>query len=50
LGGIRDEATKKLEAERSRIAKESEAARQALSGRVDELANEITTKVLGRAS
>lgn len=50
LAAARDEANKGLSAERERIATETEQAREALGGRVDELATEITTKLLGRAS
>lgn len=50
LAGIREEANLQLAAERDRIASETQAAREALEGRVDELAGEITTKLLGRAS
>ncbi|MEM9460541.1 MAG: ATP synthase F0 subunit B [Myxococcota bacterium] len=50
LAAARDEANKGLTAERERIAAETEQAREALGGRVDELATEITTKLLGRAS
>lgn len=50
LATARDEANRGLSAERERIAAETEQAREALGGRVDELANQITTKLLGRAS
>jgi F-type H+-transporting ATPase subunit b len=50
LAGVRDEAAKTLEANRKKVAEEATAAREALSGRVDELAGQITNKILGRAS
>jgi len=50
LATFREEANAGLATERQRIASETEQARDALGGRVDELATEITTKLLGRAS
>ncbi|MEX1367699.1 MAG: ATP synthase F0 subunit B [Nannocystaceae bacterium] len=50
LAEARAAANEQLAAERKRIAAETEQAREALGGRVDELANDITTKLLGRAS
>jgi len=50
LATARATANESLAAERERIATETERAREALGGRVDELAAEITTKLLGRAS
>lgn len=50
LATARGEANQGLTAERERIAAETELAREALAGRVDELATQITTKLLGRAS
>lgn len=50
LAKTRDAAGEELDAARARIAEEAKAARGALEGRVDELATQITTKVLGRAS
>jgi F-type H+-transporting ATPase subunit b len=49
LAGVRQETTAHLEKERARLGKEATDARAALSGRVDELAREIASKVLGRA-
>lgn len=50
LTKARTEASKTLEENRERISKETDAAREALGGKVDELAEQITKKVLGRAS
>ena len=50
LAEARAAANDELAAERKRIAADTEQAREALGGRVDELADEITTKLLGRAS
>lgn len=50
LAATRAQANDQLAAERSRIAAETEQAREALGGRVDELAGQITTKLLGRPS
>ncbi|MCA9656495.1 MAG: hypothetical protein H6712_04435 [Myxococcales bacterium] len=50
LAAARNAANDELAAERKRIADETDQAREALGGRVDELADEITNKLLGRAS
>lgn len=50
LATARANAGKELEENRARIAAETDKAREALGGKVDELANQITQKVLGRAS
>lgn len=50
LASVREEATQKLTRDRERIAAEAAEAREALAGRVDELADTITHKLLGRAS
>lgn len=50
LAEARGAASKELEANRARLAAETEKAREALGGKVDELADQITHKVLGRAS
>ena len=50
LAEARDEALDKLAADRKRIADEADEARGALGGRVDELADQIANKLLGRAS
>lgn len=50
LASARADANDQLAAERKRIAAETDQAREALGGRVDELADEITNKLLGRAS
>lgn len=50
LAEARAKASEELDANRARIASEAEEAREALGGKVDELANTITEKVLGRAS
>ena len=50
LATARSEANDELAAARQRITAETDEAREALGGKVDELANEITTKLLGRAS
>jgi F-type H+-transporting ATPase subunit b len=47
LAAAREKAGKKLEATREDIAKTAAEARAALVGRVDELAAQITDKVLG---
>jgi F-type H+-transporting ATPase subunit b len=47
LAEARDEAAKDLDAARERTAREADAAREALRGRVDELAAQISDKVLG---
>jgi F-type H+-transporting ATPase subunit b len=50
LADTRAEASASLERERERLRAEAEKARGALAGRVDDLATEITSKVLGRSS
>lgn len=50
LATARDEAAQGLVRDRERIATETAAAREALASRVDELADTIATKLLGRAS
>ncbi len=50
LADARATASKELDENRARIAKDTDAAREALGGKVDELADQITTKILGRAS
>ena len=50
LAAARDEAGSGLTRERERIATETAAAREALGARVDELADTIANKLLGRAS
>jgi len=50
LSEARDEARKSLEAARARIDEEASLARTSLSGRVDELARDIVSKILGRAA
>ena len=50
LAVARADASQELDAHRVRIAEETEVARLALGEKVDELANTITQKVLGRAS
>ncbi len=50
LASARSEANEELAQQRERISAETDQAREALAGRVDELALEITTKLLGRAS
>lgn len=50
LAAARDDANASLTRERERIATETAAAREALGSRVDELADTITHKLLGRAS
>ena len=50
LAGARDEAQKLLDEARNKIDADAVKAREDLSGRVDELASDITTKLLGRAS
>lgn len=50
LATARSEANASLSVERERIAAETEKARTALGTKVDELADEITAKLLGRAS
>lgn len=50
LAAAREEANTGLARERERIATETAAAREALGARVDELADTIANKLLGRAS
>jgi F-type H+-transporting ATPase subunit b len=50
LAEARKEATAKMTAERERLEGELESARGALESKVDELATEIATKVLGRSA
>jgi F-type H+-transporting ATPase subunit b len=50
LAAARDDANASLARDRERIAEQAAAAREALGARVDELADAITTKLLGRAS
>lgn len=50
LAAARDEANAGLVRERERIAAETVTAREALGARVDELADTIANKLLGRAS
>lgn len=50
LAAAREDASAGLQRERERIATETAAAREALGARVDELADTIANKLLGRAS
>lgn len=50
LAAAREDASTTLQRERERIASETAAAREALGSRVDELADTIANKLLGRAS
>lgn len=50
LAEKRTEASASLDRERERLQREAEQARGALAGRVDDLATQIATKVLGRPS
>ncbi len=50
LAEARAKADDELVQARRRIAEEAEQARSALGGRVDELADQISQKILGRAS
>jgi F-type H+-transporting ATPase subunit b len=50
LAAARDAANLGLARERERIAEQTATAREALAARVDELADTITHKLLGRAS
>lgn len=50
LAAAREEANTSLVRDRERIAAETLAAREALGARVDELADTIANKLLGRAS
>lgn len=50
LSAARDEARKSLDEARARIDREATDARSSLSGRVDELAKDIVSKILGRAA
>jgi F-type H+-transporting ATPase subunit b len=47
---VRAEAERDLDAARTRLRAEAEAARGQLVARVDELANQVVAKILGRAS
>lgn len=49
LATARNEAAAQADAARKRIADQADAARTALAGRVDELAQDIVTRLLGRA-
>ena len=49
LAGARDAASGELGGLRDRLAVESEAARATLGARIDELATDIATRILGRA-
>ena len=48
LAAARAEATEKADAARTRIAAQAETARAALAGRVDDLAQDIVKRLLGR--
>jgi F-type H+-transporting ATPase subunit b len=48
LAEVRATATAELERERGRIAAQAESARASLRGRVDELAKDVASKLLGR--
>lgn len=50
LAAAREDANASLARERERIATETAAAREALAARVDELADTIANKLLGRPS
>lgn len=50
LAGARDDAQKILDEARAKIDADATKAREDLTGRVDELAHDITHKLLGRAS
>lgn len=50
LSAARDEARQALDEARKRIDQETSQARSSLSGRVDELAKDIVSKILGRAA
>lgn len=50
LAVARKESAESLAAEKARIQAEAEKARTALEARIDELANEVTQKVLGRTA
>lgn len=50
LAATRAEASAELDAARARLRGEAERARETLSSRIDALAEDIATKVLGRAS
>lgn len=50
LAATRAQASTELEAARVRVREEAEQARQTLSSRIDGLAEDIATKILGRAS
>ncbi len=48
VADARNRAASELEAERARLASEAAAAREALTRRVDELAQQVANKILGR--
>ncbi len=48
ISDARTRAASELEAERARLAAEATAAREALTRRVDELAQQVANKILGR--
>lgn len=50
VGGARHEATISLDQSRAKLVEEARVARQALVGKVDQLAAEIATRVLGRSA
>ncbi|MBX7082934.1 MAG: hypothetical protein K1X88_27260 [Nannocystaceae bacterium] len=50
LAAARDEAAAQAAAMRTRLAEQAEAARGELSGKIDELAQTIATKLLGRSA
>lgn len=49
VADARTRGASELEAERARLASEANAAREALTRRVDELAQQVANKILGRA-
>ena len=49
LAATRNEAATQADAARKRITEQAEVARGALAGRVDDLARDIVTRLLGRA-
>lgn len=49
LGAAREEATNKLQSLKARVAGEAEQARTALRSDVDTLANQVASRILGRA-
>ncbi len=50
LAEAREQATRELDEARARIAKDAKIAREALQGKVQDLASQITEEVLGAAS